>query len=175
MSAAPGGRHGGDLRDKIVLVDCHGWTLAFGAQLVRQVGFPDLLTDLATDDDEARAPGHVGHGTIAGEPCSVWDLGRHLGLAPLQRSLLVLERPGGLVAFRTGVIHSVLDAPRRSCRELPAGTSMSRRNLFRACLQWGPDHERFAYVLRTSALFDLTEAALIRRDWKAVTRAVASR
>ncbi len=158
----------GSLREKVTLVRCHDWTLAFEARYVRQVGFLDLLVDLEVERDSPFRS-HVGSATVNGAPCSVWDLGLHLDGAACERAVVVLERPGGYVGFRCGEILSVESVPGDRRLQLPASVS-ARPGLFKSLLLLGGDDDRrSAHLLRTSALLAGNEVRQVHRDWTAIT------
>lgn len=164
----------GTLRDKFALVRCHDWILGFEARYVRQVGFPDLIESFELAKADRMAPrGHVGSGAVAGVPCSVWDLGMHLGLQPLDRAVVVLERPGGVVAFRCGEILAVRTLMAATRRDLPSGLTPQRPGLFRSATLLAEEGDEtgrseLVYLIRASALLDRAEVVRVHKDWSSL-------
>lgn len=165
VKAAIGGV--GTLRDKVALVRCGAVLLGFEARYVAQVGFPDLVQDFTMAEGRSLR-GHVGHGRVGDQPCSVWDLGQLLGLGAQQRAVIALERPGGLVVFRCGEILAVeaIEESRRC--PLPGGLSTAREGLFKAAVQRpdGAGGVEVAWVLRASSLLGRHELQRIQKDWQ---------
>ncbi len=167
MRAAAGWGVAQTLRDKVALLRCGRWTFGVEARFVRQVGFEDLVTDLERGD--GAMPGHVGCGLIGEAPCSLWDLGRHLGVATESRAIIALDRPGGVLAMRCSEILSVEAVATRERLELPRLLAPHRPDLYKAVLVLpGEDEEsdRIAYLLRASALLSRHEIVRAQRDWK---------
>jgi hypothetical protein len=170
MNAAAPAWHGvGTLRDKVVLVQCHGHTFGFEARYVRQVGLAEMVTNQTLVRDEFAA--HVGHGFVGNAPCSLWDLGQLLGIDSDDRSLIALERPGGLIGFRCGQILAVEPFGETRRHAMPFGLSPRRPGLFKAALALPTaDGQAVAWLFRASALLDRNEIQRAQQDWRRASR-----
>ncbi|MFK7740923.1 MAG: hypothetical protein AB8H80_11430 [Planctomycetota bacterium] len=155
------------LRDKVALVRCHEWVIGIEARYVRQVGFADLLADSELESD-SEFPGHLGRGMIGGAPCSYWDLGMQIGVAPMDRAIIVVERPGGVVALRCGEILAVEAIPENRRRHLPSELAPARPGLIKSALLLASSTEErlnLGWLLRSAAIFNRQEILQVRSDW----------
>ncbi len=115
-----------------VFIRCHGHVLAIPTLQVERLMLYDEVTRQVTVPSKMSAPGSAPIRTVVAvgtEYYASWDLGRMLGLAPLQSAWVLLKVPflGGVVplALKTGQPLAV--QPLKSTVALPPGAFRSRR------------------------------------------------